>query len=178
MQPAAGGVPLPPLVSCYSFVSACPCNYCCPSDATLLLCLAKCGRQLKLIKKFSCAQRLPLQIVRATLKCTAHAAGSSIRPATSTTIATTIAEAGATTSHLKATLTKCQNVKKRDFTQAEMSSRRRCSDKRANRAEQKGERERERKRGQATVQQWGNRAAAARWAMLANKRSVELLLMS
>lgn len=140
MQPAAGGVPLPPLVSCYSFVSVpAPATTAPPSDATLLLCLAKCGRQLKLIKKFSCAQRLPLQIVRATLKCTAHAARSSIRPATTTTIA----EAGATTSHLKATLTKCQNVKKRDFTQAEMSSRRRCSDKRANRAEQKGERARE-----------------------------------
>lgn len=114
-----------------------------PSDATLFLCLAKCGRQLKLIQNFSCAQRLPLQIVRATLKCTAHAASSSIRPATTTTT-TTIAEAGATTSHLKATLTKCQNVKKRDFTQAEMSSRRRCSDKRANRAKQK---EREGERG-------------------------------
>lgn len=108
----------------------------------------------------------------------AHTARCSVRPAPPPPTTRTTIE-GATTSHLKATLTKCQNVKKRDFTQAEMSSsRRRCSDKRANRAEQKGERDRRRERGQATVQQWRHRAAAARWAMLANKRSVELLLMS
>lgn len=63
--------------------------------------------QLKLIKKFWCAQRLSLQIAGAILKCAAQAARF-VRP--------TAAAAAATTSHLKATLTKCQNVKKRDFT--------------------------------------------------------------